>query len=38
MRCITREEGCDLLTEIHGGQCGSHSSSCMLRSRMQLSW
>jgi hypothetical protein len=27
MRCITREEGCDLLTEIHGGECGSHSSS-----------
>jgi hypothetical protein len=27
MRCITREEGCDLLAEIHGGECGSHSSS-----------
>jgi hypothetical protein len=24
MRCITREEGCDLLAEIHGGECGSH--------------
>ena len=30
MRCITQEEGHDLLTEIHGGECGSHSSSCML--------
>jgi ribonuclease HI len=27
MRCITQEEGCELLTEIHGGECGSHSSS-----------
>jgi hypothetical protein len=27
MRCITWEEGCDLLAEIHGGDCGSHSSS-----------
>jgi hypothetical protein len=27
MRCITREEGCDLLAEIHRGECGSHSSS-----------
>jgi hypothetical protein len=27
MRCVTREEGCDLLVEIHGGECGSHSSS-----------
>jgi ribonuclease HI len=27
MRCITQEEGCELLTEIHGGECGSHSLS-----------
>jgi hypothetical protein len=27
MRCITQEEGHRLLTEIHGGECGSHSSS-----------
>jgi hypothetical protein len=27
MRCITQEEGRDLLAEIHGGECGSHSSS-----------
>jgi transposase InsO family protein len=27
MRCITQEEGCNLLAEIHGGECGSHSSS-----------
>jgi hypothetical protein len=27
MRCITQEESRDLLAEIHGGECGSHSSS-----------
>jgi ribonuclease HI len=27
MRCITQEEGRDLLAEIHVGECGSHSSS-----------
>jgi transposase InsO family protein len=27
MRCITQEEGHELLAEIQGGQCGSHSSS-----------
>jgi hypothetical protein len=27
MQCITQEEGCGLLTEIHGGECVSHSSS-----------
>jgi hypothetical protein len=27
MRCINQEEGCELLMEIHGGECGSHSSS-----------
>jgi hypothetical protein len=27
MRCITQEEGRELLTKIHGGECGSHSSS-----------
>jgi hypothetical protein len=26
-RCITQEEGRELLTEIHGGECGSHSAS-----------
>jgi ribonuclease HI len=30
MRCITQEEGRHLLAEIHGGECGSHSSSRML--------
>jgi hypothetical protein len=28
MRCITREEGCELLIEVHGGECGNHVSSC----------
>jgi hypothetical protein len=27
MRCITQEEGRELLMEIHGGECVSHSSS-----------
>jgi hypothetical protein len=30
MRCITREEGCELLAEVHGGECGNHASSHML--------
>ena len=27
MRCISQEEGRELLEEIHGGVCESHSSS-----------
>jgi hypothetical protein len=27
MRCITQEEGCELLAEVHGGECGNHASS-----------
>jgi hypothetical protein len=27
MRCITPEEGCELLVEVHGGECGNHVSS-----------
>jgi hypothetical protein len=27
IRCITREEGCELLAEVHGGECGNHASS-----------
>jgi hypothetical protein len=27
MQCITQEEGRELLAEIHGGECGSHSPS-----------
>jgi hypothetical protein len=27
MQCITREEGCELLTEVHGEECGNHASS-----------
>jgi hypothetical protein len=30
MRCITQEESRELLMEIHGGECVSHSSSCTL--------
>jgi hypothetical protein len=30
MRCITREECCEQLTEVHGGECGNHASSCTL--------
>jgi hypothetical protein len=27
MWCITWEEGCELLTEVHGGECGNHTPS-----------
>ncbi|XP_020149620.1 uncharacterized protein [Aegilops tauschii subsp. strangulata] len=27
LRCISREQGSELLAEIHGGDCGHHSSS-----------
>jgi hypothetical protein len=33
LRCITREEGCELLTEVHGGECGNHASSRTLVSK-----
>jgi hypothetical protein len=33
MRCITQEESRELLTEIHGGECRSHSSSRTLVSK-----
>jgi hypothetical protein len=33
MRCITQEEGHELLTEIYRGECRSHSSSCTLVSK-----
>jgi hypothetical protein len=30
MWCISQEEGCKLLTEVHRGECGNHASSCTL--------
>jgi hypothetical protein len=27
MRCITQEEGCELLAEVHRGESGNHASS-----------
>jgi hypothetical protein len=33
MRCITREEGCELLVEVHGGECGNHAPSRTLVSK-----
>jgi hypothetical protein len=27
IRCIIRDEGCELLAEVHGGECGNHASS-----------
>jgi hypothetical protein len=30
MQCIIREEGCELLIEVHGGECSNHTSSRML--------
>lgn len=28
--CISREQGLELLADIHGGDCGHHSSSCTM--------
>jgi hypothetical protein len=33
MKCVPREEGNDILEEIHKGVCGNHTSSCMLASK-----
>jgi hypothetical protein len=30
LRCITREDDCELLVGIHGGKCSNHASSRML--------
>ena len=30
LRCISRDQGKELLTDIHGGDCGHHSSSWTL--------
>jgi hypothetical protein len=30
MWCITQEEDCELLAEVHGGECENHASSYML--------
>jgi hypothetical protein len=27
MKCVTREDGCDILQEIHEGICGNHAAS-----------
>jgi hypothetical protein len=27
MKCVTKEEGCDILREIHKGVCGNHAAS-----------
>jgi hypothetical protein len=33
MKCVPREEGKDILKEIHKGVCGNHASSRMLVSK-----
>jgi hypothetical protein len=33
MKCVLREEGKDILEEIHKGVCGNHASSCTLVSK-----
>jgi uncharacterized membrane-anchored protein len=33
MKCVPREEGNDILEEIHKGICGNHASSRMLVSK-----
>ena len=34
LRCISREQGKELLADIHGGDCGHHSSSRTLISKV----
>ena len=36
LRCITREEGSELLADVHEGKCGSHSSSRTLVGKASL--
>jgi hypothetical protein len=33
MKCVPRQEGKDILEEIHKGVCGNHVSSCTLVAR-----
>jgi hypothetical protein len=33
MRCIIQEQGCELLTKVHGSQCKNHASSHTLVSK-----
>jgi hypothetical protein len=33
MKCVPREEGKDILEEIHKGVCSNHTSSCTLVSK-----
>jgi hypothetical protein len=33
MKCVPRQEGKDILEEIHKGVCGSHASSCTMASK-----
>jgi hypothetical protein len=33
MKCVPREEGKDILEEIHKGVCGNNASSCTLVSK-----
>jgi hypothetical protein len=33
LQCIIQEDGCELLAEIHGGECVSHASSRTLVSK-----
>jgi transposase InsO family protein len=34
MLCLTQEDGCELLVEIHGGKCDNHASSHTLVSKV----
>jgi hypothetical protein len=27
IQCVTQKEGCELLVEVHGGECGNQASS-----------
>jgi hypothetical protein len=36
MKCVTREDGCDILREIHEGICGNHAASRTLVGKEEL--
>jgi hypothetical protein len=38
MSCITWEDDCELLIEIHGGECGNHASYRTLVGKAFLAW
>jgi hypothetical protein len=38
IKCVTKEDGCDILREIHEGICSNHAASRMLVGESIQSW